>query len=102
MSGASTSGSMSPQLLQVVERARREPEGRFHALAADRRFKAPFHVRQTGVMTTPWGIPVGGGFKRCAEPRAPLRVAPRAILVRTSRSRPVLRNELARIPGRCR
>ncbi len=33
MSGASTSGSMSPQLLEVVERARREPEGRFHALA---------------------------------------------------------------------
>jgi retron-type reverse transcriptase len=24
---------MSPQLLEVVERARREPEGRFHALA---------------------------------------------------------------------
>ena len=33
MSGASTSGGMSPQLLEVVERARREPEGRFHALA---------------------------------------------------------------------
>jgi RNA-directed DNA polymerase len=33
MSDASTSGSMSPQLLEVVERARREPEGRFHALA---------------------------------------------------------------------
>jgi transposase-like protein len=28
--GASTSGDMSPQLLKVVERARREPEGRFH------------------------------------------------------------------------
>jgi len=33
MSGASTSGGMSPQLLEVVERARREPEGRFHSLA---------------------------------------------------------------------
>ena len=33
MSDASTSGGMSPQLLEVVERARREPEGRFHALA---------------------------------------------------------------------
>jgi RNA-directed DNA polymerase len=31
--GASTSGGMSPQLLEVVERARREPEGRFHSLA---------------------------------------------------------------------
>lgn len=33
MSDASTSGDMSPQLLEVVERARREPEGRFHSLA---------------------------------------------------------------------
>ena len=33
MSDASTSGGMSPQLLEVVERARREPEGRFHSLA---------------------------------------------------------------------
>jgi len=33
MSDASTSGSMSPQLLKVVERARSEPEGRFHSLA---------------------------------------------------------------------
>ena len=33
MSDASTSGSMSPQLLEVVERARRAPEGRFHSLA---------------------------------------------------------------------
>jgi group II intron reverse transcriptase/maturase len=33
MAGASTSGDMSPQLLKVVERARREPDGRFHSLA---------------------------------------------------------------------
>jgi group II intron reverse transcriptase/maturase len=33
MSNASTLGSMSPQLLKVVERAKREPEGRFHSLA---------------------------------------------------------------------
>ncbi len=33
MSDASTSGGMSLQLLKVVERARREPEGRFHSLA---------------------------------------------------------------------
>lgn len=33
MAGALTSGPMSPGLLKVVERARREPEGRFHALA---------------------------------------------------------------------
>ena len=33
MSGASTLVRMSPELLKVVERARREPEGRFHSLA---------------------------------------------------------------------
>lgn len=33
MADASTSGSMSPGLLKVVERARNEPEGRFHSLA---------------------------------------------------------------------
>ncbi len=33
MVDASTSGSMSPELLKVVERAQREPEGRFHSLA---------------------------------------------------------------------
>src|SRR5437763_1596327 len=33
MTNASTSGNMSPGLLKVVERAQREPEGRFHSLA---------------------------------------------------------------------
>jgi len=33
MANASTLESMSPQLLKVVERAQREPEGRFHSLA---------------------------------------------------------------------
>ena len=33
MTDASTSGSMSPELMKVVERAQREPEGRFHSLA---------------------------------------------------------------------
>ena len=33
MTNASTLGSMSPELLKVVERAQREPEGRFHSLA---------------------------------------------------------------------
>jgi RNA-directed DNA polymerase len=33
MTDASTSESMSPGLLKVVERAQREPEGRFHSLA---------------------------------------------------------------------
>ena len=33
MTDASTLGSMSPELLRVVGRAQREPEGRFHSLA---------------------------------------------------------------------
>jgi RNA-directed DNA polymerase len=33
MTNASTLENMSPQLLRVVERAQREPEGRFHSLA---------------------------------------------------------------------
>jgi group II intron reverse transcriptase/maturase len=33
MTNASTLENMSPQLLKVVERAQREPEGRFHSLA---------------------------------------------------------------------
>jgi RNA-directed DNA polymerase len=33
MTDASTLGDMSPELLRVVERAQREPEGRFHSLA---------------------------------------------------------------------
>ncbi len=33
MANASTLGKMSPQLLKVVERAKQEPEGRFHSLA---------------------------------------------------------------------
>ncbi len=33
MANASTLGKMSPELLRVVERAQREPEGRFHSLA---------------------------------------------------------------------
>ena len=33
MASASTLETVSPQLLKVVERAQREPEGRFHSLA---------------------------------------------------------------------
>jgi len=33
MANASTLGTRSPELLRVVERAQREPEGRFHSLA---------------------------------------------------------------------
>ena len=33
MTNATTLENMSPQLLRVVERAQREPEGRFHSLA---------------------------------------------------------------------
>jgi hypothetical protein len=33
MTDASTSENLSPELMKVVERAQREPEGRFHSLA---------------------------------------------------------------------
>ena len=33
MTGASTAESMSPSLLEVAERAIREPDGKFHSLA---------------------------------------------------------------------
>src|SRR5438067_1422199 len=33
MDGASTPGNMSPELLKVAERAKREPEAQFHSLA---------------------------------------------------------------------
>ena len=33
MTDASTSENVSPELMKVVERAQREPEGRFHSLA---------------------------------------------------------------------
>jgi hypothetical protein len=33
MANALTLGDMSPELLKVVDRAKREPEGRFHSLA---------------------------------------------------------------------
>lgn len=33
MASASTQGDMSPELLRVAERARREPDGKFHSLA---------------------------------------------------------------------
>ena len=33
MTGALTSGLMSPDIRKGVDRARREPEGRFHSLA---------------------------------------------------------------------
>ena len=33
MANASTLENLSPELLRVVERAQREPEGRFHSLA---------------------------------------------------------------------
>ena len=33
MTNALTLENMSPELLRVVERAQREPEGRFHSLA---------------------------------------------------------------------
>src|SRR2546428_9591446 len=65
MAHASTLEDMSPGLVQVVERAQREPEGRFHALAhlidvpafarAYRRQRADAAVGVDGVTKEPYG-----------------------------------------------
>ena len=65
MASASTLADMSPGLLKVVERARREPEGRFHALAqlidmpalerAYRRQRADAAVGMDGVTKEQYG-----------------------------------------------
>lgn len=65
MAGASTPERMSPELLKVVERARREPEGRFHSLAhlldvpalerAFRRLRKDAAVGEDGVTKEAYG-----------------------------------------------
>ena len=65
MTNALTLGDMSPGLVKVVERAQREPEGRFHALAhvldgpalerAYRRQRADAAVGVDGVTQEPYG-----------------------------------------------
>jgi RNA-directed DNA polymerase len=65
MANASTLGDMSPGLVKVVERAQREPEGRFHALAhlidvpalerAYRRQRADAAVGMDGVTKEQYG-----------------------------------------------
>src|SRR4029450_10313983 len=65
MASALTLETMSPGLLQGVERAQREPEGRFHALAplidvpalerAYRRERADAAVAVDGVTKEPYG-----------------------------------------------
>jgi hypothetical protein len=65
MSGASTLKGMSPELLRGVERAQREPEGRFHSLAhridvpalerADRRMRKDAAAGVDGVTKEKYG-----------------------------------------------
>ncbi len=70
MTDASTPGNMSPELFKVMERAQREPEGRFHSLAhlidvlalerAYHRLRKDAAVGVDGVTILPFGITLGG------------------------------------------
>ena len=54
MTDASMSENLSPELMRVVERAQREPEGRFHSLAhlidVPALLRAYHHVRKDGAV----------------------------------------------------
>ena len=73
MTNALTSETMSPELLKVVERAQREPEGRFHALAhlidvsalerAYRRIRKDAAVGVDGVTKEQYGQALPGNLK---------------------------------------
>ncbi len=77
MTGASTSGDMSPQLLEVVERARREPAGRFHSLAhlidvpalmrAYRRSRKDAAVGVDGITKEQYGHDLEGNLRHLHE-----------------------------------
>ena len=85
MSDASTSGGMSLQLLEVVERARREPEGRFHSLAhridvpalerAYHRIRKDAAVGVDGVTKEQYGQDLEENRKRCVDSVLALRSA---------------------------
>ena len=72
MSDALTSERMSPELLKVVERAQREPEGRFHSLAhlmdvpalarAFRRLRRDAAVGVDGVTKAVYGEALGANL----------------------------------------
>ena len=61
LSDTSTSGGLSLELLEVVERARREPEGRFHCLAY--RVDVPFLERAYRRMRKDAAVGVDGVSK---------------------------------------
>ena len=73
MANASTLDGMSPGLVKVVERAQREPEGRFHALAhlidvpalerAYRRQRADAAVGVDGVTKEQYGRELGANLQ---------------------------------------
>lgn len=77
MTDASTSGNMSPELMKVVERAQREPEGRFHSLAhlidvpalerAYRRIRKDGAVGVDGVTKEQYGQNLGGNLQGLHE-----------------------------------
>jgi len=77
MTDASTSGNMSPELMKAVERAQREPEGRFHSLAhlidvpalerAYRRIRKDGAVGVDGVTKEQYGQKLQGNLENLHE-----------------------------------
>jgi RNA-directed DNA polymerase len=77
MADASTSANMSPGLLKVVERAQREPEGRFHSLAhlldvqalgrAFRRIRKDASVGVDGITKDEYGQNLEGNLQALHE-----------------------------------
>ncbi len=77
MPDASTLEDMSPKLLKVVERAKREPEGRFHSLAhlidvpalmrADKRMRNDAAVGVDGVTKEQYGQDLEGNLRDLHE-----------------------------------
>ncbi len=102
MSSASTLGSMSPGLLEVAERAKREPEGRFHALAhridvpslerAYRRARKGAAAGVDGVTKAEYGENLEANLRELHE----------RLVTKRYRHQPILRVHIPKGPGKTR
>ncbi|MGB4781549.1 group II intron reverse transcriptase/maturase [Candidatus Methylomirabilis sp.] len=102
MAGASTLETMSPQLSKVVERARREPEGQFHALAhlidvpalvrAYRRMRKDAAVGVDGVTKEQYGQDLEANLRDLHERLVSMRY----------RHQPIRRVHIPKVSGKAR
>lgn len=102
MSNASTLGNMSPQLLKVVERARSEPEGRFHSLA--HLIDVPALARAYGRMRKDAAVGVDGVTKEQygQELESNLQDLHARLVSMRYRHRPILRVHIPKGQGKTR